>query len=62
MSLDEDVKLWVDKIMELSRKKDSKENRIKILEEKGFSIDYVTKILTNIYEKKESNEKKYNFN
>ena len=57
ISLNDDIQKWVTKITKKANEKVNMEERIKILEEKGFSIDKTVEILMKIYLGERKNEK-----
>ena len=56
-NLNDDIQIWIDKIIKQTRKKVDMKSRIKILEDNGFSIENTTDILTKIYLGEENSEK-----
>lgn len=49
VNLNDDIQIWIDKILKQLKRKVDIKSRIKVLEEKGFSIDKTVQILTKIY-------------
>lgn len=57
VNLNDDIQIWIDKIIKQAKRTVNKQSRIKILQENGFSIEDTTNILTKIYLGEEDSEK-----